>query len=137
MAAITINHNDIRITIEGESEHFFCKDLYTNAVVSLIEEADIHGWEKHDGSHGSNEDALSTFCTAILQAIARVYADETDVGDGESGKIPLLGNVLLPKSTPVHEILLGMIVSLRENGYLNGEITGSRGLRAEEPEDFN
>lgn len=137
MGAIRINHNDIRITIKGESKHFFCKDLYTNAVVSLIEEADIHGWEKHDISHGSNEDALSNFCAAILKAIARVYADETDVGDGESGKIPLLGNISLPKSTPVHEILLGMIGSLREYGYLNDEITGSGGLRAEEPEDFN
>ena len=137
MGAITIHHNDIKITIEGESKHFFGKDLYTNAVVSLIEEADVHGWEKHDSSHGGSEDALSTFCAAILEAIARLYADRTDVGDRESGEIPLLGNISLPQRTSVHGMLLGMIGSLRESGYLNNEITGSGGLRAEEPEHFN
>ena len=137
MGAITISHKDIRVTIEGESEHFFCNDLYTGAIVSLIEQADVHGWEKHDDLYGSNENTLDRFCAVILQAIARVYANETDVGDGESEQIPLVGSVLLPKGTPVHEILSGMVVNLRESGFLNEEVTGSGGLRAEEPEDFN
>jgi hypothetical protein len=64
MGEITIEHSDIQITISGESEHFSGKDLYTKAVVTLIEEADIHGWEKHESSQGTNEDVLGTFCSA-------------------------------------------------------------------------
>jgi hypothetical protein len=137
MGEITIEHSDIQITISGESEHFFGKDLHTKAVATLIEEADIHGWEKHESSQGTNEDVLGTFCAAVLEAIARVYAEETDVGDGESRNIPLIGNVSLPKNTPIHEILTEMINSLRQSGFLNNEMTGSGGLRAEEFEDFN
>jgi len=64
MGEITIEHSDIQITISGESEHFSGKDLYTKAVVTLIEEADIHGWEKHESSQGTNEGVLGTFCSA-------------------------------------------------------------------------
>ena len=59
------------------------------------------------------------------------------MGDGESRNTPLLGIVSLPKNTPIHEILTEMISSLRESGFLNNEMTGSGGLRAEEVEDFN
>lgn len=42
---IIINQNDLEITIKGESNHFFGQDLHTKAVITLIEEADVHGWE--------------------------------------------------------------------------------------------
>jgi hypothetical protein len=137
MSKITIHHNDIEITIEGPSNHFFGQDLYTEAVVSLIEEADIHGWEKHNLEQGGREDTFAEFCAAILTALTRVYADEAILPSDEQAELPPLGRVFLPGKKQVHEILLEMVEHLRDQGYLNREVTSSGGLRAEEPDDLN
>lgn len=137
MNKIKIHHNNIEITIKGPSNHFFGQDLYTEAVVSLIEEADIHGWEKHNVEQGGREDTLAEFCAAVLTAVTRVYADEAILPSDEQAELPAFGRVFLPGKKPLHEILLEMVEHLRDQGYLKDEITGSGGLRAQEPEDFN
>jgi hypothetical protein len=137
MAELIINHNDIKIRIEGESEHFFAQDLHTKAVVALIEQADVHRWEKHNQEHGSNEDALGEFCAAILVTVTRLYADEANLPSDEQTELPSIGQVSIPQSKPVHDILPDIIKHLRDSGYLKNEIISSSGLRAEEPEDFN
>ena len=48
---INIRQDDLEITIKGKSEHFFGEDLHTKAVITLIQEADVHGWEKHNQGH--------------------------------------------------------------------------------------
>jgi hypothetical protein len=105
MSKITIEHDDIRISIKGDSEHFFCQDLYTRAVMLLINEADVHGWQKHNIEHGLSSESLFDFSVAVLVALTRLWMD-----DG----VPPLGDI----SKPVHEILNEMIGDLRKNGYL-------------------
>ncbi|HEX8174112.1 MAG TPA: hypothetical protein VF543_03215 [Pyrinomonadaceae bacterium] len=135
MDKIIINNNGIGITIEGESEHFFGQDLYTKAVVTLIEGADTHGWEKHNFEHGTNEDALGEFCAAVLTAVTRLYASEAGLPEDEEIELPPLGTVGIPQRKPVHQILSQMIEHLRESDYLNEVISG--GSIVEEPEDLN
>ena len=123
MAEIRINHNDIEITIKGQSNHFFCQDLYTTAVVCLIEEADIHGWEKHNLEQSGSENTLAGFCAAILSALTRVYADEAMLPYDEQAELPPLGRISLPGNKPLHEIVSEMVKHLRDQGYLKTEIT--------------
>lgn len=130
-----INNDGIEIIIEGDSEHFFGQDLHTKAVVTLIEEADTHGWEKHNLEHGMNGDALGEFCAAVLSAVTRLYALEASLPEDEHIEIVPLGKVNVPQRKPVHEVLLQVITYLREGDYLNEEISG--GFKAEEPEDLN
>jgi hypothetical protein len=73
MAAIEMNGDDLKILIEGQSDHFFAQDLYMKAVVHLIEEADTGGWEKHNIEQNKNPDAEGAFCSAVLSAVARHY----------------------------------------------------------------
>lgn len=131
---ITINHNDLEITIKGESKHFFAQDLHTKAIVTLIEEADVGGWEKHNDSE---KDPLSDFCAAILTAVTRLYAHEGNLPDHEKANVPILGEVFLPQSKPVYEVLIQIIGYLRDSGYLTRKIVGSGELRPDEPEDLN
>jgi hypothetical protein len=135
MNTITINHDDIKITIEGASEHFFDQDLYTKAIVTLIEEADAHGWEKHNLERGMNEDTLGEFCATILTAVTRLYASEAGLPEDEQIELPSLGKVNIPQRKPAHQVLTQIIEYLRESDYLNDEISG--GLKADEPEDLN
>src|SRR6185295_2537970 len=129
MSEIRIHHDDITITIKGPSNHFFGQDLYTKAAVSLIEEADIHGWEKHNLEHGGGENTLAEFCSAILSALTRVYADEAISPYDEQAELPQIGRIYLPGNKPLHEIVLEMVEYLRNQGYLNDEVTSSGGLR--------
>lgn len=73
MASIEMNGVNLKISIEGESEHFFGQDLYTKAVIYLIEEADTGGWEKHNIENGRKPDAEGEFCSAVLSAVGRHY----------------------------------------------------------------
>lgn len=132
---IDIRHDDIEITIEGSSDHFFGQDLHTRAVVTLIEGADMGGWEKYNLEQGTNDDALGEFCAAVLMAATRLYASEAGLPEDELIELPSLGTVGVPQRKPAHQILTQMIGHLRESGYLNDEIGG--GLQADEPEDLN
>lgn len=135
MGKIISSNDGIRITIGGDSEHFFGQDLYTKAIVTLIEEADTHEWEKHNLEHGLNEDALGEFCATVLTAVTRLYASEAGLPEDEQIELPPLGRVSIPQRKPAHQLLSQIIKYLRESNYLNEEISG--GSKAEEPEDLN
>jgi len=118
MAKITIEQNDLTIIVEGESELQFGQDLYTNAVVALIENADIHTWEKH-----IDFDALGQFTAAVLVAITGVYAAEARLPYDK-----VIGDVSLPQAKSVAEVLPEIIRHLQMNGHLNEVIR---------PDDFD
>lgn len=73
VASIEMHSDNLKISIEGQSDHFFAEDLYTKAVVHLIEAADTGGWEKHNIEHGKNPDPEGAFCSAVLSAVVRHY----------------------------------------------------------------
>jgi hypothetical protein len=135
MDEINVSGNGVEISITGDSEHFFGQDLHTRAVVTLIEMADVGGWEKHNAEHGMNPDALGEFCAVVLSAVTRLYAAHTGLPEDEPTQLPPLGKIGIPQSQPVHEIAFLMIRHLRDGGYLNEEISGS--MSAEEPSDWN
>jgi hypothetical protein len=132
MGKIIIHHDDMQIKIKGESD-ISHQDLYTKAIVSLIYEADVHGWEKF--SQGDTN-PLYDFCAAILDSVTRLWADEAELPD-EQAEIPSLGKINLPPSKSVHELLLDVIRELCQDGYLQDQIAGPSRLRPDEPENFN
>jgi hypothetical protein len=131
---IIINHQDLEIIIKGKSQDFFAQDLHTKAVITLIEEADVGGWVKHNQC---DTDPLSDFCAAILVAVTKLYAHEGNLPEDEKAHVPSLGEIFLSQSKPVHEVLIQIIGYLRESGYLTHKIAGSGELRPDEPEDLN
>jgi hypothetical protein len=134
MTEIRMSANDIEITIKGESEHFFDQDLFTKAVVTLIEQADIHGWEKHNAERGRNPNALGDFCAAVLTAVAHLYVRESPVPeDYEPAEVQLSDSAYVPPRKHAHEILTGLIEDLRESDYLNEEVTSDY---SEDDDDF-
>jgi len=134
MSKITIHHDDIEISIVAGSEQIGARDLYTKAVVALIEGADPHGWEKQELEHGGGADALSEFCAAVLTAVTRLYVSEAGLPEDEQIELPPLGVVDVPRREPAHLVLARMIEHLREADYLNDEVGG---YGAEDPEDLN
>lgn len=86
--SIELYSDDLEISIRGESDHFFRRDLYERAVTHLIEEADIHGWGKDDVENGGDYTALEDFCLSVLTALAGRYKFEADMykPDGDSTK---------------------------------------------------
>jgi hypothetical protein len=135
MDQITINHDNIKIIIEGSSEHFSGQDLYVRAIVTLIEEADTHGWEKYNLEHNISGDALGEFCATLLTTVTRLYASEAGLPEDEQLEMPHLGRMSVPQRKPVHQVLTQIIEYLREGDYLKDEISG--GFKANEPEDLN
>ncbi|MEY4530687.1 MAG: hypothetical protein RLZZ156_1408 [Deinococcota bacterium] len=96
---LTINTKDLRIQIEGPSEHFFGEDLQTNAIKALIEEADIHGWTKHNNEfHDMTARRLSA---QVLLSLCLMVARELDL--------------LQYQSMTPYEILDYIIQDLKEN----------------------
>jgi len=77
MSEIKLNEEGLNITVEGESNDFFCQDIYTKAINVLIENADIHGWEKHTDDFSINE----KFTVSILKSLIRSRAVHDDVPD--------------------------------------------------------
>jgi len=110
---IIINHRDLEIIINGNTQDFFAQDLHTKAVTTLIEEADVGGWVKHN--HGDT-DPLSDFCAAIIVAVTRLYAYEGNLPEDVKTHVPPIGEIFLPQSKPVHKVLIQIIGYLRESG---------------------
>lgn len=135
MDQITINHDNIKIIIEGSSEHLSGQDLYTRAIVTLIKEADTHGWEKYNLEYNISGDALGEFCATVLMAVTRLYASEAGLPEDEQIELPSLGKVSVPQRKPAHQVLTQIIDYLRESDYLKDEISG--GVKANESEDLN
>ena len=110
MASIEMNGDNLKIFIEGPSDHFFGQDLYTKAVVHLIEEADTGGWEKHNIEQAKNPDAEGAFCSAVLSAVARHY----------------MANGLNPEfeGKTAYEVLPTIIKYLHDGGHLRDLMGG-------------
>lgn len=105
-----IQAGDLHITITGPSAQFFASDLYTQAVVALIQEADTDGWEKHQLDRGgAMGDAEAQFYAAIFGAIARHSA--------VSG--------MWPEGRTVAELLRVLIDDLVAKGRLTTTISAS------------
>jgi hypothetical protein len=132
MGKIIIHHDDMQIKIKGGSDVSH-QDLYTKAIVSLIYEADVHGWEKFSQA---DTNPLYDFCAAVLDTVTRLWTDEAELPD-EQAEVPSLGTINLPLSKSVHELLVDMIRQLRQDGYLQDHIAGPSRLRPDEPKDFN
>jgi hypothetical protein len=105
-----MNSANLRISIEGPSDHFFGQDLYTNAVVHLIEEADTGGWEKHNIEHGKDSDPEGAFCSAVLSAVVRHYM--------ASGLNPEF------EGKTAYEVLPSIIKYLHDGGHLRDIMGG-------------
>lgn len=74
---------DVHITITGPSAQFFGNDLYTQAVVALIQGADTDGWEKHQLDRGgAMGEASDQFYAAIFGAVARHAAQSGELPEG-------------------------------------------------------
>jgi hypothetical protein len=112
VASIEMNGDNLKISIQGQSDHFFVQDLYIKAVVHLIEEADTGGWEKHNIEHGKNPDTEGAFCSAVLSAVARHYI--------ASGLNPEL------EGKTAYEVLPTIIKYLYDGGHLT-DIMGGGG----------
>ncbi len=108
MAYIETNADNLKIFIEGQSDHFFGQDLYTKAVVHLIEEADTGGWEKHNIEHGNKPDAEGAFCSAVLSAVAHHY-----MANGLN--LEFYGKT-------AYEVLPAIIKCLHDGGHLRDKI---------------
>lgn len=64
---ITFESEALKITIEGQSSDFLGSDLVIAALQHLIENADLHGWEKHD------DKSQDEFFIAMLRSITTVW----------------------------------------------------------------
>lgn len=107
---ITIDHGDTHITITGPSAQFFGGDLYTQAIVALIHEADTSGWDKHQTERGAPMGAAADqFYAAILGAVAR-HANVSFAG-------------MVPEGTTVAELLRQMMRDLVTKGRLTTILT--------------
>jgi hypothetical protein len=72
MKSFDIHNGDLHIVISGPSAQFFGSDLYTQAIIELIQEADTNGWEKHQMERGASfGDAENQFYAAVLGAVVR------------------------------------------------------------------
>jgi hypothetical protein len=93
----TFEDGDLCISLRDESEES-ARTLYARALTYLIEEADIHGWEKEAIEEGGDPRALEHFCCDVLAALARSYTWEADLykpdGDPTKDAPQSLGDVL-------------------------------------------
>lgn len=96
--------DDLEIMIQGYSEDFFCQDLYTKAVETLIEEADVDGWAKHH----DDMDAYENFSVSVLMSATRAYIRQIDH--------PSLDNLTY------REAFLRMVDDLKNNSRFNEKI---------------
>lgn len=105
-----IQDGDLHITITGPSAQFFGSDLYTQAVVALIQDADTDGWEKHQISRGgAMGEAADQLYAAIFGAVAR-HAAQSDTW---------------PEGMTVAELLRELIDGLVSQGRLTTTISAS------------
>ena len=108
MKQIEIMDNGLTITIEGKSEDFWCQDLYIKAVTTLIENADIDGWVKHN----EDWDALEKFYVSILNSMARTYLRACDFPLDEKG-------------LSAHAVVSEFLKDFKNNSQLNKPILDS------------
>jgi sulfur carrier protein ThiS len=113
-----IQANGLTITVEQDSDEEYKLEeleLTAKAVVTLIEMADIHSWQKDHLSH----DVLSLFIAAILVELAQTYAHEANLPDDKTLKLPSGGHISIPQGLPLHEFLPIMLGHLKDAGMLD------------------
>lgn len=139
MAEIMIKHHGLKISIEGTFGRVSQRDLYTQAVVTLIKKAKIKEWqepyEEFDIFDDEYHDVLDEFCSAILIAVAHLYRAE-DIpyepcyARDDPDKLQKIG---IPENDTMFGALLEIIDIL---GNIGGMMLGGD-IRAEEPKDLN
>jgi hypothetical protein len=142
MAEITVKHLGLKITIEGKFGGLSERDLYTQAVVSLIRKAQIKEWQSYcdkaaEETDDEDRDVLDEFCSAVLIAIAHLYRAEADYSGDEqvkTEKTEKIGNLSIPENESMFGALLEIISNL---GDIHRAMILGGDIRAEEPKDLN
>lgn len=135
MAEITVKHLGLKISIEGNSSRISEQDLYTQAVVALINKARIKEWqscyeEEDYESIYDCPDVLDEFCSAVLIAVAHLYRREDTFTQEKEARSEKLG---IPENDSMYGVLLRIIDNL---GNVSGMMLGGD-IIAEEPRDLN
>jgi hypothetical protein len=138
MAQIIVKHRGLKISIEGTFGRVSQRDLYTQAVVSLIRKARIKEWqepyEEFDIFDDEYHDVLDEFCSAVLIAVAHLYrAEDTYEPECTRDDPDKLQNIGIPENDTMFGALLRIIGDL---GNIRGMLLGGD-ITAEEPKDLN
>ena len=111
MRKINVMRDDVAIIIEGKSADFWCQDLYTKAVVTLIENADVSEDTDDVAGYGIFSNTSEDFYASVLASIARSYiTSKTDSSRDYEG-------------VSIHSVLLELIDSLKDNSQLNDVVS--------------
>ena len=137
MTEITVKHLGLKISIEGTFGRVSQRDLYTQAVVTLIRKAKIKQWQSQydefDIFDDEYHDVLDEFCSAVLIAVAHLYRSEDSPTEDDPDKTQMIGRLTIPENETIVGALLGIITNL---GNIRGMLLGGD-IRAEEPKDLN
>ena len=85
--------------------------MWKRALQHLIEEADIHGWDKVAIEYGDEATALERFCFDVLFSLAAVYKAEVDSYKADSDPTK-------DQPEPLATVLTALLAKLEEAGYL-------------------
>lgn len=116
-----MDRDGLKITIEGASSPFDARDLWTQATVALISEADTHWWEKLELERDISDPVTPAdrFYAAVLSAVARHYAVDA----------------MLPEDSEVHSVLFDLIAELTKKGRLRNLIRSGESSEQDRPDD--
>ena len=109
MQKIEVWSGDLRMRIQSEDVERIT--LWKRSLQHLIEEADIHGWDKAAIEYGDEATALELFCFDVLLPLARVYKAESDLYKPDSDPTK-------DQPEPLATVLTAMVNRLEEAGYL-------------------
>jgi len=109
MQKIEISSGDLRMRIQSEDAE--ASTMWKRALQHLIEEADIHGWDKVAIEYGDEATALERFCFDVLFSLAAVYKAEVDSYKADSDPTK-------DQPEPLATVLTALLAKLEEAGYL-------------------
>jgi hypothetical protein len=109
MQKIETSSGDLRMRIQSEDAEGIT--LWKRSLQHLIEEADIHGWDKATIEYGDEATALERFCFDVLFSLAAVFKAEADLYKPDSDPTK-------DQPEPLATVLTAMFNRLEEAGYL-------------------
>lgn len=112
MQKIDAVSGDLRIRIQSEDSD--AAALWRRALRHLIEEADVHGWEKANLEYGDEPLTRERYCFDVLLSLATAYKAETDLYKPDT-------NPTKDQPEPLGEVLTAVLSRLEEAGFL-GEL---------------